>query len=155
MVELSVAGLDGTPRQVSRDTLASLVTGTEGSLLFPEDAGFADATLIWNGMITKRPAVVVQPRRVEDVVRAINFVRDNGLLLSIKGGGHNIAGLALSDGGVTLDMAGMRDVVVDAEARIARVGPVGAARSLLLDGAKLCRFGTEMLASEPAFLLAR
>ena len=68
-------------------------------------------------MIKKRPAVVVQPRRTQDVVEAVNFVRDNELELSIKGGGHNIAGLALSDGGVTLDMSGMREVHVDADAR--------------------------------------
>ncbi len=74
-------------------------------------------------MIKKRPAVVIQPRTTQDVVEAVNFVRDNGLGVSIKGGGHNIAGLALSDGGVTLDMSGMRDVQVDADARLARVGP--------------------------------
>ena len=74
-------------------------------------------------MIKKRPAVVVQPHTTRDVVEAVNFVRANELELSIKGGGHNIAGLALSDGGVTLDMSGMRKVQVDADARLARVGP--------------------------------
>ncbi|MBA2571155.1 MAG: FAD-binding oxidoreductase [Chloroflexi bacterium] len=97
--------------------------GLEGSLLYPDDEGFAEAILLWNGMIKKRPAVVVRPLTTPDVVRAIGFVRDNGLELSIKGGGHNIAGLALSDGDITLDMSGMREVEVDAEARLARVGP--------------------------------
>ena len=74
-------------------------------------------------MITKRPAVVVRPATVRDVVRTLEFVRDNELQLSIKGGGHNIAGLALCDGGVTLDMSTMNDVEVDVEARLVRVGP--------------------------------
>jgi FAD/FMN-containing dehydrogenase len=94
-----------------------------GEVLRPDEAGFAEATQIWNGMITIRPGLVVRPRATPDVIAAVNFARDNELELSIKGGGHNIAGLALSDGGVTLDMSGMRDVRVDAAARLARVGP--------------------------------
>jgi FAD/FMN-containing dehydrogenase len=74
-------------------------------------------------MIKKRPSVVVRPATTRDVAEAISFVRDNGLELSIKGGGHNIAGLALSDGGLTLDMSGMKEVQVDADAHLARVGP--------------------------------
>jgi len=65
---------------------------------------------------------VVRPVTTQDVVATIGFVRDNGLELSIKGGGHNIAGLALSDGGVTLDMSGMREVEVDVQGQLARVG---------------------------------
>jgi FAD/FMN-containing dehydrogenase len=93
------------------------------ALIFPDDEGFAEAILIWNGMIKKQPAVVVRPHSTKDVVRTIDFVRGNELLLSIKGGGHNIAGLALCDGGVTLDMSGMRDVEVDVQGKLARVGP--------------------------------
>ncbi|MBA3435037.1 MAG: FAD-binding oxidoreductase [Chloroflexi bacterium] len=74
-------------------------------------------------MIKKQPALVVRPSSTKDVVQTVDFVRDNDLVLSIKGGGHNIAGLALSDGGIILDMSGMRAVEVDVEARLARVGP--------------------------------
>ena len=122
MTTLSITGLAGEARDVSDETLTTLAGNVEGSVLHPDDDGFAEATLLWNGMIKKRPAVVVRPASVQDVVRTVGFVRDYELELSIKGGGHNIAGLALSDGGVTLDMSGLRNVSVDPDARLARVG---------------------------------
>jgi FAD/FMN-containing dehydrogenase len=123
MAHVQITGLAGDTRDVGRETLARLAAGLRGSLLYPADEGFAEATRLWNGMIKKRPAVVVRPETTEDVVRAINFVRDNELELSIRGGGHNIAGLALSDGGITLDLSGMKDADVNVDARLARVGP--------------------------------
>ena len=123
MTELTITGLEGDPRQVPGATMDDFAAGLGGSLIYPHDEAFAEATLLWNGMITKRPAVVVRPRSTADVAATVSFVRENQLQLSIKGGGHNIAGLALSDGGITLDMAGMKDVDVDAEARLVRVGP--------------------------------
>jgi FAD/FMN-containing dehydrogenase len=123
MAHVQITGLDGDTRDVGRETLARLAAGLRGSLLYPADEGFAEATRLWNGMIKKRPAVVVRPETTEDVVQATNFVRDNELELSIRGGGHNIAGLALSDGGITLDLSGMKDVDVNVDARLARVGP--------------------------------
>ncbi len=121
--DVQIAGLDDNTRQVPRETLDTFAAGLEGSVLYPADEGFAEAVLLWNGMITKRPAVVVRPVTTQDVVATIGFVRDNGLELSIKGGGHNIAGLALSDGGVTLDMSGMKDIEVDVDRGLVRVGP--------------------------------
>jgi FAD/FMN-containing dehydrogenase len=123
MATLLITGLAGGARKVAGETLDTFAAGLGGSLLYPNDEGFAEATLLWNGMIKKRPAAVVRPATTRDVVRTINFVRDNELQLSIKGGGHNIAGLALSDGGITLDMSGMKNVDVDVAARLARVGP--------------------------------
>jgi FAD/FMN-containing dehydrogenase len=92
-------------------------------LLAPGDAGFAEATRLWNGLIDKTPSHVVQPTGTADVVAAVGVARDLGLPLTVRGGGHHIAGLALADGGVTIDMAGLRDVVVDPEARTATVQP--------------------------------
>lgn len=123
MTHLNITGLEGDTLDVPRETLDTFAAGLEGALLYPDDEHFAEAIGLWNGMIKKRPAVVVQPRTTQDVVRTVNFVRDNELQLSIKGGGHNIAGLALSDGGVTLDMSGMKDVAVAVDARLVRVGP--------------------------------
>lgn len=123
MTHLKITGLEGDTPDVPRETLDTFAAGLEGALLYPDDERFAEAIRLWNGMIKKRPAVVVQPKTTQDVVRTVNFVRDNELQLSIKGGGHNIAGLALSDGGVTLDMSGMKDVAVDIDARLVRVGP--------------------------------
>ncbi|MDQ3553402.1 MAG: FAD-binding oxidoreductase [Chloroflexota bacterium] len=120
---LRITGMAGDARDIARESIDAFAAGLEGSVIYPDDEGFAEAILIWNGMIKKQPAVVVRPQTTPDVAKTVDYVRENGLQLSIKGGGHNIAGLALSDGGVTLDMSGMREVQVDREAQLARVGP--------------------------------
>jgi FAD/FMN-containing dehydrogenase len=79
--------------------------------------------LTWNGMVAKTPALVLQPASAHDVATTVGFARDHGLLLSIKGGGHNIAGTAIAQGGLTLDLSRMRQVAVDPDARLAHVGP--------------------------------
>lgn len=102
--------------------LEALRADLDGVLALPGDDAYTAATTIWNGMITRRPAAVVRAASVQDVVRTVRAAAADGTELAIRGGGHNIAGLALSDGGLTLDMSGFRDVTVDADARIARVG---------------------------------
>ena len=92
-----------------------------GALLRPGDAGFGDATLLWNGMIAKTPALVVRPTGTADVVAAVEAAREHGVPLSVRGGGHHIAGTALVDGGLPLDMSGLRGVDVDPVARTATV----------------------------------
>ena len=92
-----------------------------GALLRPSDAGFGDATLLWNGMIDKTPALVVRPTGTADVVAAVDVAREHGLPLSVRGGGHHIAGTALVDGGLTLDMSSLRGIDVDPVARTATV----------------------------------
>jgi FAD/FMN-containing dehydrogenase len=96
--------------------------GLRGPLLQPHDAGYADATQLWNGMIDKRPALVVQPAGTDDVAAAIAFARQRDLELSVRGGGHNIAGTALVDGGLTIDLSRLRRIDVDPEERTATVG---------------------------------
>lgn len=123
MSGVEMTTIDGGIRSVAEDTLEAFANGLDGRLLRPHDDSFADATLIWNGSIVKRPSVVVQAETVQDVVRTVKFARDNHLELSIKGGGHNIAGLALSDGGLTLDMSPMKKVEVDVFEKTAKVGP--------------------------------
>lgn len=105
------------------DLLADLVERVEGRVLVPGDDGFEQAIYIWNASIEKTPAVVVQPESVPDVVAAVNFARENGIELSVKGGGHNIAGLALSDGGLTIDMSRLRNVEVNVAESTAAVQP--------------------------------
>jgi FAD/FMN-containing dehydrogenase len=119
---VQITGLAGGAQDVDQDRLTALAMELDGALLHPSDEGYADSVAIWNAMITKRPAVVVRAASNDDVVRTVNFARENELELSIRGGGHNIAGLALSDGGITLDMSALRGVTVDPEARLARVG---------------------------------
>jgi FAD/FMN-containing dehydrogenase len=122
MKTMRMTGLDGEPVEVGHQALDLLAGRFAGRMLCPEDQGFAEAVQIWNGMISKRPALVVQPLSAGDVCEAIHFARSNGVLLAIKGGGHNVAGTALADGGLTIDMSRMRSVEVDARRRLARVG---------------------------------
>jgi FAD/FMN-containing dehydrogenase len=93
----------------------------QGRVLVPRDADFEDATRLWNGLIDATPAFVVQVASTADVVAAVNAARDHRIALSVRGGGHNIAGTALADGGLTIDMSLLRDVRVDPDARIATV----------------------------------
>jgi FAD/FMN-containing dehydrogenase len=91
-----------------------------GSVLLPSDPGYDDARSIWNAMIDRRPAAIARCLGAADVVAAVRFARDHTLPLCIKGGGHNIAGLAVADDALMLDLSLMRGVWVDAGARIAR-----------------------------------
>ena len=92
-------------------------------LLGPGDPGYDEATRLWNGMIATRPAHVVRPAGTADVVRAVRYATGHGLPVSVRGGGHNIAGTALIEGGLTIDMSGLRGVTVDPAARTATVQP--------------------------------
>ena len=94
-----------------------------GAAFWPGDAEYAEACRIWNAMIERRPALVVRPRGAGDVAACIAFVRDSGLPLSIRGGGHNIAGTALCDGGVMIDFSTHKEVEVDAATGRVRVQP--------------------------------
>jgi FAD/FMN-containing dehydrogenase len=98
----------------------NLRTRLRGPLLLPGDPGYDDARSIWNAMIDRRPGLIARCLGVADVVTCVGFARDHSLALSIKGGGHNIAGLAVCDGGLMLDMSLMRGVWVDPAARVAR-----------------------------------
>jgi FAD/FMN-containing dehydrogenase len=112
---------EGGEIQLEQKILDQFKARLRGELLLPGEAAYDDARSIWNAMIDRHPALVVRCRGAGDIVAAIGFARDNGLPLSVKGGGHNIAGLAVCDGGVMLDMAHARGVWVDPSARRARV----------------------------------
>src|SRR5690606_18505928 len=92
-------------------------------LLAPQDAGFAEAARLWNGMVQRTPALVAQPESASDVATAIAFARDHGVLLGVRGGGHNIAGSAVPERGLVLDMSRMCGIVVEPDAGLAHVEP--------------------------------
>ncbi len=108
-----------TPVQTQK--IEQLKTGFQGAILLPSDAGYEGARAIWNAMIDKRPAVIARCTSTADVVRAVKFAKDNALVLAIRGGGHNIAGSALCDGGIVIDLSQMKAVKVDAAKRRAIV----------------------------------
>jgi FAD/FMN-containing dehydrogenase len=114
---MEVAGIDGGSVTLSEEQVAALASGGGGRLLRPGDTGWSEAVLIWNAMAAKVPAVILQPSSADDVAGAVRFAAQHRLLLSIKGGGHNIAGTSMAPGGVTLDMSRMRGVTVDPDAR--------------------------------------
>ena len=95
----------------------------KGNILVPDQPDYEKARQIWNAMIDRRPAVIVQCAEADDVPPAILFARKNRLEISIRGGGHNIAGSALCDNGVTIDFSKMKNVRVDAGKRRAYVQP--------------------------------
>lgn len=95
----------------------------KGSVLVPDDPGYEEARQVWNAMIDRWPALIVQCGQADDVPPVIRFARKNGLELSIRGAGHNIAGNALCDNGVTIDFSRMKNVRVDAGKRRAYVEP--------------------------------
>ena len=94
-----------------------------GTVLRPDDDGYDEARTVWNAMIDRTPAVVVRCAGVADVIASVNFARENDLLLSVKGGGHNAAGKAVCDDGLMIDLSPMDSVWIDLEAGTARVGP--------------------------------
>jgi FAD/FMN-containing dehydrogenase len=120
---IDVAGLDGGRVRLTEEQLDELAANVRGRLLRAGDADWADAVLVWNGMVATQPALVLQPASAEDVAAAVRFAREHGLLLSIKGGGHHIAGTAIAEAGLTLDMSRMRHIRVDPDAKLAEVGP--------------------------------
>ena len=101
--------------------IRALASRLKGTILRPSDAGFEAATRVWNGSVQKRPAIIIQPVSTSDVREAVAFALTNNVLLSVKGGGHHVAGTAIAEGGLTLDMSRMRSVVVDTERRLAHV----------------------------------
>jgi FAD/FMN-containing dehydrogenase len=99
-----------------------LSSALRGQLFRPGEHGYDDARKVFNAMIDRRPAVIVRPFDVEDIRRTVTFARENHLPVSVKGGGHNVAGSAVSAGGLMLDCSGMKNVQVDAERRVAVAG---------------------------------
>ncbi|HTF93504.1 MAG TPA: FAD-dependent oxidoreductase, partial [Verrucomicrobiae bacterium] len=95
----------------------------KGSVLSADDPGYEEARQIWNAMIDRRPAMIVQCADADDVPTAIAFARRNNLEISIRGAGHNIAGNALCNDGLTIDFSNMKNVRVDAGKRRAYVEP--------------------------------
>src|ERR1035438_6385303 len=92
-----------------------------GELIQPADAGYESARKVYNGMIDKRPCLIARCVDVADVIAAVNFGRENGLLTAIRGGGHNGAGLGTCEGGLVIDLSRMKGIRVDPEVRKVRV----------------------------------
>ena len=98
-------------------------TDIAACMIDPEDPAYDDARAVFNAMIDRRPLAIVRCRDVLDVAAGIRYAREHDLVLSVRGGGHGVAGNAVCDGGIMLDLSGMKDVTVDSVQRIAHAGP--------------------------------
>ena len=119
---IPAVSLDGNAIELGKHAVNELTQAVGGKVLLASDAGYESARKIWNGMHDKHPALIVQPSGTDDVVKAVEFARDNALLLAIKGGGHSWPGKSTVEGGMMIDLSGLTQVEVDREARVAKAG---------------------------------
>lgn len=113
MKDLSLATLEAGRTTISAGAILALAGRLRGRLLEESDPSYDNARRIWNGMIDRRPGLIAQCAGAADAAAAVRFVRDHGLLVSVRAGGHNIAGAAVCDGGVVIDLSPMKSVRVD------------------------------------------
>ncbi len=109
-----------TPSAASFESLQSELSG---DLILPKDPNYDETRQIWNAMIDKRPAAIARCRNAEDVQKCLRYARANGVEISIRGAGHNIAGNSICDRGLVIDFSAMKQVLVDPASGLARVGP--------------------------------
>ena len=107
---------------IAPSNLRQLRQGFRGSLLTRDDQDFDAARKVFNVMIDRRPDIIARCTSPEDVAQTVSFARQNGALVSVRGTGHNVAGYAVCDGGIVIDLSPMKDIHVDPTARTVRVG---------------------------------
>lgn len=123
--------------------LRELAADLHGELICPQDSGYDEVRTVFNGMIDRRPLAVVRCAGASDVAAGIVFARDHDLVLSVRGGGHNVAGNAVCDGGLMLDLSGMKGLWVDPDGRNARAEPGLTLREFDL-GTQACGLATPL-----------
>ena len=123
MRSIKVQRVSGGTADIGGAALEALRASLRGPLLLPGDDGYDAARTVWNAMIDRAPALVVRCAGVADIRRAVAFAHEHRLLTAVKGGGHNIAGNAVCDGGLQIDLSALRGVTVDPLASVAHVQP--------------------------------
>jgi FAD/FMN-containing dehydrogenase len=101
--------------------LSTFREGFAGQIVLPDDPSYDAARIVWNGMIDRRPAIVVRPTGVADILSALRFAREQELAVAVRSGAHSIPGFSTCDGGIVIDLSSMRGVRVDTEQKVARV----------------------------------
>jgi len=123
MTSTTTSAADGVIDADTRQKLIESLHGRfSGSIIEPDSPDYEQARTVWNAMVDKRPGLILTCTSTDDVVTAVNAAREFGLALSVRCGGHNVAGKALSEGGLAIDLGGLREVTVDAERHLAYAG---------------------------------
>lgn len=121
MQDLKIRTLTERETVIEKTAFDALKTSLRGRLIQPDDDLYEQSRKLWNGMIDKRPGLIVKCRGTADVIHCVNFARENGILLAVRGGGHNVAGNAVCDGGMVVDLSEMRAVGVDLKKGLVRI----------------------------------
>jgi hypothetical protein len=119
MNDIKINRLNDGIASLTPEALVGFRAALGGQALLPGDIGYDQARTVWNATVDKRPGLVVRCAGPSDVVQAVRFARQHDLLLAVRAGGHNIAGKAVADGALLIDLSQMRSVRVDRAARIA------------------------------------
>jgi FAD/FMN-containing dehydrogenase len=120
---VQVLSLESKPVNLQDDAVEALRGRLRGKLVLKGEPGYDDARTVWNAMVDRKPGLVVRALGASDVCAAVSFARENNLLISVRSGGHQIAGHAIAEGALLLDLSLMRSVRVDAAARTAWIEP--------------------------------
>ena len=120
MSDLRLADYSSTDPTLQVSDIAWLRKTIRGALVLPDDPAYEQARKVWNGMVDKRPAAVIYCTGSDDVVAAVNFARSRNLLVSVRAGGHNVAGCSVCNGGIVIDVSRMKRIEVDPVRRVAR-----------------------------------
>jgi len=120
MPDLRIVTTDGGETAIEATAVQNFADRLRGRLLRPGDGGYDEARKVWNGMIDRHPALIARCAGAADVIAAVHFARDHRLLVSVRGGGHNITGNAVCEGGLMIDLSPMKSVRVDPAKRSAR-----------------------------------
>ncbi|MGF1471313.1 MAG: FAD-binding oxidoreductase [Rubrobacteraceae bacterium] len=123
MVALPITTTSGAESALGESAVERFASGLGGELIRPGDEAYDGVREIWNAMIDRRPALVARCAGVSDVISAVNFAREHDLLVSVRGGGHNVAGSAVCDDGLMIDLSPMKGIRVDLAAMTARAAP--------------------------------
>lgn len=130
MSDIRIQTLSGQEAVLPAAAIDGFRSAILGGVLGKEDAGYNEARSLWNAMIDRKPALIARCTGAADVMRCVSFGREHNILLSVRGCGHNIAGMACADGSLMIDLSSMKSVIVDAAARTAVVGPGATLRHL-------------------------
>jgi FAD/FMN-containing dehydrogenase len=122
-MDLKIKSLTGADSFLKAEAVEALRSSLRGQLIDASSESYNQARSVWNAMIDRRPALIARCAGAADVIAVVNFAREHGILTAVRGGGHNVAGNSVCDGGLVIDLSGMKGIRVDPDARTVRAEP--------------------------------